>query len=375
MGRHGNGTVYELENGRHRAEITIGGKKFTKTGDKRLVTQWLKEMSARGHQGMPVTADKQTLGQYLHEWMASSVTPRLKAKTCESYELNLRRVTPHIGHIRLRDLTPTHVDQCYAALRKQGLSESSVGQAHALLNKALKDTVKKRRIPLNPADAVDKPRPIHREMEPFSAEQVQQLFACTEGERLHALWILLATTGLRLGEALGLTWDDIDWESRRVYVRRALQRLNGGKGLQFASVKSHRSRRPIPLYDETVQALRRHRLLQQEERLTAGCPESDGLVFTTKSGKPLDPTNTWTAFARTLKRHGLPQRRLHDMRHTFATQHVTSNTHMKVVQELLGHSSYNLTANTYAHVAPVLHEEAAQKMAAFFPERDLAGAP
>jgi integrase len=218
----------------------------------------------------------------------------------------------------------------------------------------------------NPTEAVTVPRPALREMHTLTEEQVGRLFEASRGHRLHALWVLLATTGLRLGEARGLLWSDIDFAAGRLVVNRALQRQTG-RGYVFVEPKTARSRRTVYLAPGTLSALSEHRRRQVEDQLAAGPEWSDtGLVFTTPLGRPIDGTWATKWFHRTLHQAGLPRVRIHDLRHTAATHLLRRGVHPKVVQELLGHSTISLTLDTYSHVAPALHAEVAVHMQALF---------
>jgi integrase len=218
----------------------------------------------------------------------------------------------------------------------------------------------------NPTEAVTVPRPTRREMHTLSEEEVGRLFEASRGHRLHALWVLLATTGLRLGEAQGLLWSDIDFGSGRLVVNRALQRQTG-RGYVFVEPKTARSRRTVYLAPGALSALSEHRRRQVAEKLSAGPEWNDtGLVFTTALGRPADGTWVTKWFHRALAEARIPRVRIHDLRHTAATHLLRRGVHPKVVQELLGHSTISLTLDTYSHVAPALHAEVAQDMQTMF---------
>jgi integrase len=170
---------------------------------------------------------------------------------------------------------------------------------------------------------------------------------------------------MREGELLGLTWDCVDLEDGNLNVKKALQRVDGK--LRFVEPKSKTSKRPIPLTQLAVTSLRAHRVRQLEERLLAGSRwEEQNLVFPNTEGKPFDEGNMVKAFHKALQRAGLPKIRFHELRHTCASLLLSQGVPMKVVQELLGHSDYYLTANTYSHVVPELKREAADLLEELF---------
>jgi integrase len=216
----------------------------------------------------------------------------------------------------------------------------------------------------NAADGVIVPRAEPSEMATLTAEQLHVLFESTQGQSLQALWVLLATTGLREGEALGLKWTDIDMEKATLVVRRALQR-HAGAGFVMVDPKTTRSRRTIHLSRVALHALVEHRARQREMRLLAGASwRSDfgDLVFCSRTGSPMGASWLNVVFKRELAKAGLPRIRIHDLRHTAATLLLTRGVHPKVVQDMLGHSTVTLTLDTYSHVTPTLHKEAADHM-------------
>src|ERR1700730_2542881 len=143
-------------------------------------------------------------------------------------------------------ISPPGIQDAYGRLSAKGLSDYSVLQAHRTLHRALDRAFRWGLIPRNPASLVLPPRPRKREMRALTSEQLLILFASTRGERLYPLWVLLGTAGLRLGEALGLEWVDVDLETRRISVRQAVQRRRG-VGLVLLSPKTPRSRRSVQL--------------------------------------------------------------------------------------------------------------------------------
>jgi integrase len=204
-------------------------------------------------------------------------------------------------------------------------------------------------------------------MRTLSEDEVRRLLTATAGTRHHSLWIFLVTTGVRLGEALGLKWSDIDFEVGTATIQRALQRQRG-VGLAFVEPKSARGRRTVTLPPETLGVLATHHRELAREREHAGNLWQDyDLVFPSPVGRPRDMTYLSFTFHRGLKRAGLPRLRIHDLRHTAATHLMTNHVNPKVVQELLGHSTISITLDTYSHVLQPLAKEASGLMSSLFP--------
>jgi len=363
----GEGTVYRRADGRREAAFGFGGRRQRYVARSQRDVR-IKLLAARRalEQGIVLSGSSQRVEGYLRQWLEDSVRPRVRWTTHRAYALCMRRLLPLIGHLRLAGLTPQAVQAAYAALLTKGLSRRSVEQTHTVLHRALRQAALWGPMLRNPTEAVTVPRPARREMHTLTEGEVGRLFRASEGHRLHALWVLLATTGLRLGEALGLLWSDIDVASGRLVVNRALQR-QPGVGYVFVEPKTARSRRTVYLAAGTVTALMEHRRRQVEDQLAAG-PDwtNTGLVFASPVGRPVDGTWTTKWFHRALNQAELPRIRIHDLRHTAATHLLNRGVHPKVVQELLGHSTISLTLDTYSHVAPALHAEVATHMQSMF---------
>lgn len=235
-------------------------------------------------------------------------------------------------------------------------------RAHRLRQRMADEFRQQLTVVRNATEGASVPRPVRREMETLSCEQLSQLFEATRSDRFAALWVLLGTSGLRIGEALGLTWGDIDLPARTLIVRRAPQR-HEDDGLVFVEPKSKQSRRTVQLSSLACAALREHRERQAFERKTADAEWHDhNLVFCTAFGTPPDRGRIHLNWTPALKKAGLPRIRLHDLCHTAATLMLQEGVHPKVVQEMLGHSSISVTLDIYSHVAPTLHREAADCM-------------
>lgn len=177
----------------------------------------------------------------------------------------------------------------------------------------------------------------------------------SRGDRLEALYVLAAATGLREAEPLALKWEDVELEEAVLRVRHTLTRT-GGK-VALGPAKTKKSRRSVGLTGEAADALRAHLAKQLEERERMGSlSRPGGLVFASEIGNLINPSNLRNRFfARLLKYAGLPSdTRFHDLRHTCATLLLSRNVNPKIVSERLGHSSIAITLDTYSHVLPTM---------------------
>jgi integrase len=198
-------------------------------------------------------------------------------------------------------------------------------------------------------------------MKTWSAEQLKVFLKATTNDRLHGLWHLLALTGMRRGEALGLRWADVDLEAGRIAVRRALVPV--GRGVIVSEPKTARGKRSIALDPETVEVLKAQAARQLEEQQRSKTWTDTGLVFTREDGEALHPEVASRCFRQAVKRTMLPEIRLHDLRHSHATLALRAGIHPKVVSERLGHATVAITLDTYSHAVPAMQEEAAMRIA------------
>jgi integrase len=215
------------------------------------------------------------------------------------------------------------------------------------------------------AVTVKRPAVERTESRYLTPDEVRTLVGGLVDHRLRALFRMLLGTGLRRGEALAARWDDLDLDGGHLRVRGTHGRVGGR--LTITEPKTEKSRRVVPLRQALVIELRAHRVRQVAERLHAGSAWTEqGLIFCTQTGMPLDPRNALRSLTVTAARVELTDISLHTLRHSAASALISSGVHMKVVQELLGHSSYAITADVYSHVGVSQQEDAADKLAEAF---------
>jgi integrase len=366
----GEGTIFKRQDGRFASVVSVGyrnGKRVRKTFYGKTQRAVLDQMTkARRDQqlGLPVVTEKQTAAAFLTEWLEGTARPRLKGRTFLDYKRIVEKhLNPAFGKVALTKLGPEHVRSLLAKKTTEGLSPRRVRVIRAVLHTALDEAFKWGRVARNVADLVKAPRTTRFQATILNEHQARALLKAATNHRLGAVFSVALAVGLRLGEALGLRWEDVDLQAGTLTVRQALQRIDGK--LHFVEPKSEKSRRTIPLPETTAKTLKRHRICQKRDRLKAGAQwQGSTLVFTSTVGSPLDERNVRRAFKEVLDsaKPKLPRMRIHDLRHTCATLLLAQGVHPKVVQEILGHSQISLTMDTYSTVLPTVSRAAAEQM-------------
>jgi integrase len=332
--------------------------------------------------GVYVKPSKQTVADFLTEWI-DTVRPTVRPSTWASYERNLRiHVTPRIGDLQLQHVDAGTISRLYSSLLAdghrghgagtKGLSPRTVSYIGTILHRALGDAVTWGRILRNPTDAVKRPKvpSASSTVKAWDADalgtflRLSREYAGKGGhpDRYYPLWVLLATTGMRRGEALGVRWSDIDLDAGVLSISQTSIAVEHEQ--MMGTPKTAAGARGVELDAATVAALREHRLAQVQERLLMGAGFTDrGLVFCLPDGQPYHPERVSREFDRRVQRWALPRLTLHGLRHTWATLALRAGVHPKVVQERLGHSTIGITLGTYSHVSVGMQGEAAAKVA------------
>ena len=344
------------------------GKRVSKSAKQaKLVKAWFEEQKSAVARGLPTEPSRsETLAEFLPRWLELA-SPRLKPRTVISYEqLIHNHLIPELGRHRLRRLTPQHV-QAFINERGHERSARTVMHIHACLQVALRDAMRWGLIARNVAskDFVTLPRVVEAEIHPFIPTEAGQLLAAAAGERFEHLYTMLLSTGLRLGEALALRWQDVDLDAKPrpfLRVRRTLLRLRAGE-LAIGEPKSRTARRTVHLVAPAVAALRAQKDRQMFERRALGEAYTDqDLVFAQPTGVPSTESMAEHDFKKALKIAGLDRiRRPHDLRHSCATYLLAAGVSEMEIQQILGHSNLAMTRH-YEHVLDDMRAAAADRL-------------
>jgi integrase len=360
------GTISKRRDGRWQARIHLGyrdGRRLRKSvygRTRREVQQKLTQALRELDLGLKLeTSDRLSVSDYLDRWLRDDVRHRVRPLTLRSYTAIVdKHLKPSLGRTPLRKLEPRQVQTLLGEKLGSGLSPRRVQYVHAVLRAALHRAERWGYVSRNVAKLVDPPRVKRHELQPLTPSELKQLFAAARGHRWEAVFVVAASTGMRQGELLGLQWSQVDLDGAVLHVRTALQRIDGE--LRLVEPKTSRSKRTVALPHIAVEAFRRHRARQAQDRLLAGSGWVDSdFVFTTRVGTPVDAASVTRALKDLLHRAGLRDQRFHDLRHACASLMVAQGVHPRVVMEALGHSQISLTMNTYAHVLPEAQKQAA----------------
>lgn len=326
----------------------------------RLVQQGQVDASA----GRLSSAPRQTVAAYLAEWLQAK-RPSIRYKTYVTYRTVITHASASIGHLQLASLRPAHIERCEREIGTvNGMRTAQ--QVHMVLHAALRRAVQLDLISRNPAEAVIAPRPVSTERPSLTLEQARDFFASTRGDRLYPLYVVLATAGLRLGEALGLTWRYVNFDDGTILVRQGIQRQTG-KGFVVEELKTPKSRRIVPLMNGAIEALRIQQEIQGGERskLQREWRDTD-FVFTSEVGTPLDPANVRRHYYQALDWADMPKVRLHDLRHTASTLMASEGIPVHIIQAVMGHTTSVTTMDVYTHVLPGSYHELVERMNAAY---------
>lgn len=359
----GEGTIYQEDSGRWRWKTPrlpnrkrLSGREETQGEAREALRRTMRQLE----DGYDPQDGDQTVAEYMTWWLDTVAEPNCKPSTMRTYRQRSRDyIVPTIGRVKLRDLKPAHVLSVHAAVRKRGVTESTVERAHTVLRSALSTAVETGTLRRNPAllSAKLRPTPERPPVQFYEEDELAAVLASAKGHRLYALVAIAAATGMRQGELLGLTWEDVDLDQDVVHVRYALQRTDNG--MERLDPKSKAARRTIPLAPKAVQVLRTHHTRMTEERLAATDWEVTDFVFVTQRGTPLDQSIAARFWYRVRDEAGARPLPFKALRSSYATRLAKLGRHPKEAQELLGHEQMETTMRYYTATTDERKREAA----------------
>lgn len=328
-----------------------------------------------------------TLDVFVKRWMKEYASKQLQPKTLTSYNYELNnRILPALGHLQLGKIQPMQLLSFYNNLLEDGIrldgkpgsySNRTVKLQHQILSSILQKAVNWGVIPSNPCKRMDPPPRKEAVVEKVKFFNEIQAFLFLEGIKSEELKFQVAANialygGLRRGELLGLTWDNVDWEEGTISINKANCYVSAELGLFTKKPKNPNSVREISLPENVMSLLNRYKLWQSEQKLKVGDQwkpewETNKFILTQWNGAPMSYDSPYSWFTRFIKRYNkgiladekipekdkakylLPEISFHGLRHTSATLLIAGKMDIKTVSARLGHSQASTTLNIYSH--------------------------
>ena len=351
---HGEGSILRRKDGRWQGAVTVGydsqGKQKRKTvygktqAEVREKIEKIKQQVSEG----TYSDSKLNIREFLLVHWLPTKANEVKPRTNEFYHYVIKDyIIPCIGKIQLTKLTPIDIQKMMNWVAEQ-VSNDAANKARRVLYTALEQAVKWQMIPRNPVQAVNRLRVDTKEMKIWSTSEAAQFLDVARGHRLYALFYLAMSTGMRRGELLGLTWQNI--QGNVLFVRQTL--ILVGNKPTFSSPKTKQGHRQIALAEDVLTVLAEHSKNQEAEATYLGDSWQDdkGLVFPSEVGTPLNPRNLERIWYSLQDKAGVTRIRFHDLRHLHASIAIKEGVDPKVLADRLGHSRASFTMDVYTHL-------------------------
>ena len=336
------------------------------------VAQKLKAALAALDSGTYIAPCKMTVEEWMDVW-SKQYLGGVKESTVAAYNATIRtHIKPGIGAIRLDALDTHLVQSFYNGLReptkdREAVSPKTVKNVHGILHKALQQAVANGYIRFNPTNSCILPRIEKKELQPLDEAETKLFLDAVKGHPLELLYTITLFTGMREGEALGLTWDRVDFMRGTILISKQLQKekKKGGE-FRLVSLKNDKPRRITPA-PWVMQLFRDRKIQQYQHKEKAGAAWSNpmNLVFTNELGGNLIPQTVVRHFKEIVSSIGRPEARFHDLRHSYAVASLRSGDDIKTVQGNLGHATAAFTLDVYGHVTNQMQEASAIRMEAY----------
>lgn len=359
---NGDGTVYRRKDGRWEGATYVLAsegqrKRFRVYGRTRDdVVAKLVEARAASDRGLPLPERAWRLGGYLDYWLENVVRSSRRPKTYELYESVVRRyLKPALGRESLHHLSTPTVQQFLNQQLQAGRSIRMVQIIRNVLSAALTRAQRDELVSRNVARLVELPAWQRSEVQPWTGAEINRFLTASAADPLYPAFVLLMLYGLRRGEVLGLRWHDVDFVSKEIRIRQQVQRVGGH--LDRGPVKTTAGRRDLPLLSMAERVLVQHRA-SQRMLLGSDVDGAEALIFTSKSGRPIEPRNLVRSFQRICKRAGIRVITVHQIRHTAATMLKDLGVAAREAQLILGHAHVSTTQQIYQHGDMVSRREA-----------------
>ncbi|MDW7670801.1 MAG: site-specific integrase [Bacillota bacterium] len=306
---------------------------------------------------------KITVKEFLKKWVDEVKSQQIKESSLRVYRSLIKNhINPNIGHIPVSKLNAVQIQSFYNDMRQETTADN-VRYAHTILTGAMKHAIKWNLTLYNPTESAVLPKVDSKEpTEWMSKEEAQTFHKAIKGHQCETLFKMLLFTGMRPGEALALTWDNLNIDRKTITIVHTLARREGGEW-ELTTPKTKASKRTLPLSDDLVKSLKIH---QKEQELAKGIGYYSGhhFIFATPSGAPLNhKKDVRKEYKKILAEAGIRELSVYALRHTCATLLLEAGVDVKTVSERLGHADIITTLNKYVHVTEGMQQKATDLMA------------
>ncbi len=362
----GEGTIRKKGNG-YEGRITVevnGVRKQVSVYDKsqRVVVEKMQELKKKRDDNYYIENKNITLEEWLKEWMKVYKKPYISPRTYQGYVEKSKTILEHLGNMQLQKIELYHLQKFISDLQNEGKSPKSLRHYYSILKMCFDDAIMCRHISLNPTRNLKLPSMRRKELNIMTKEEQLVFEGFMKKYRMGTAYIVLVNTGLRAGELSGLTWKDVDFENKALYVRRGMQKITTydddfnkvKRERKVTDVKTENSYRVVPMLDKVVRILQEYKEKVQAEQeelaeLGEGFKEDD-FIFKTKYNHPITSEYLRKTCQGICKSNNFRKVGIHELRHTFATRSIEAGIDLRVLQEILGHASYSTTADIYVHI-------------------------
>ena len=336
--------THEFKNGKRVRKYKSGFK------NRKDAEKFLRSVIDDIESGIDVQGSDVLLKNFLFDWLDDySKIHNLSENTYRGYKVNIKNhIVPFLGDIKLNSLKPTDIDDFILYIGNKGLSATTQRYIIAVLRKSLKWAVKRRILSVNVIDYVDIPTPKKYKPVVLDERQLQTLLSYCFDKPLLTPICLIILLGLRRGEALGLKWSDFDFDNKTVHIQRTATPSKGG--YHFSDCKTDDSNRFLALPDIVISVLDNWKVYQSDFYMMIEGFNPDDYVFYNFTGCILSCSALSRYFKQALKECDLPDIRIHDLRHSYATLLLSKNIAPKVASSMLGHSDTRTTLDIYSHL-------------------------
>lgn len=374
----GEGSISKRPDGTWWARITVGKTPDGKQKRKAFYGKTRKEVQEKLtaalndiNKNTYIEPSKMTVEQWMRMWLQNYKKNSIKPTTYSSYEcVVLKHIIPELGGYKLIDLRNEMVQRFVNNLVDKGIRTSYITSMTSILKAALEQAVENDLISKNPANKIKMPLKQEIDRRVLCVDEQEKFMEAAKEYRYGNMFLLILGTGLRIGEALALTWNDIDFDRCLLSVNRTyieyVEYLDGKTNRKsgVGEPKTMTSKRTIPLIPRLRDMLVEIKEQQEQEKQTLKTAYHDnGLIFCSLNGEYICRGSVDKTLKRICKKAGIEHVNPHALRHTFATRGLENGVELKVMQEFLGHASIKMTADIYTHVLPETKRDSMLKLA------------